>query len=338
MTSMSILDQSPIDINETVNDGIQRTVELAQLADKLKYTRYFVAEHHNIPEVAGTSPEILVTHLLNKTNEIRIGSGGVMLQHYSPFKVIEQFHFISYLAPGRVDLGIGKAPGGFPLATQALQSEFKSPQVTFNDKFQLLNNFNNRSFKEDDAYNQLQTSIRDSDVPTPELFLLGGSDHSAQFAAKENVGFVYAFFINSNVDILRSAVKSYKQQYPEGRFIVAVAAVVTENENEKALVEEGRTNYALHFKDGRKITVNTKEQLEEFSKQSAEHFEVEEKQIDVLEGSAAEVKHQLSQLNNEGLIDEFMLHMPIQNHKLRVKTVEQLAPSYTIANQKEGVL
>ncbi|RRR87803.1 LLM class flavin-dependent oxidoreductase, partial [Streptococcus pneumoniae] len=127
-------------------------------------------------------------------------------------------------------------------------------------------------------------------------------------------------------------------QYPEGRFIVAVAAVVTENEDEKALVEEGRTNYALHFKDGRKITVNTKEQLEEFSKQSAEHFKVEEKQIDVLEGSAAEVQHQLSQLNNEGLIDEFMLHMPIQNHKLRVKTVEQLAQSYTIANQKEGVL
>lgn len=338
MTSISILDQSPIDINETVNEGIQRTVELAQLADKLKYTRYFVAEHHNIPEVAGTSPEILVTHLLNKTNEIRIGSGGVMLQHYSPFKVIEQFHFISHLAPGRVDLGIGKAPGGFPLATQALQSEFKSPQVTFNDKFQLLNNFNNRSFKEDDAYHQLQTSIRGIEVPKPELFLLGGSDRSAQFAANENVGFVYAFFINSNVDMLRSAVKSYKQQYPEGRFIVAVAAVVTENEKDKELVKDGRTNYALHFKDGRKITVNTKEQLEAFSKQSTEHFEVEEKQIDVLEGSANEVKHQLSQLNNEGLIDEFMLHMPIQNHKLRVKTVEKLAPSYTIANQKEGVL
>ncbi|MBO3065539.1 MsnO8 family LLM class oxidoreductase [Staphylococcus shinii] len=338
MTSMSILDQSPIDINETVNEGIQRTVELAQLADKLKYTRYFVAEHHNIPEVAGTSPEILVTHLLNKTNQIRVGSGGVMLQHYSPFKVIEQFHLISHLAPGRVDLGIGKAPGGFPLATQALQSEFKSSKVTFNDKFQLLNRFNKRSFKEDEPYKQLQTSIRDNEIHTPELFLLGGSDNSAQFAANENVGFVYAFFINSNVDTLRSAVKSYKQQYPEGRFIVAIAAVVTENENDKALVKAGRTNYALHFKDGRKITVNTKEQLEDFINQSTEHFEVEEKQIEVLEGSAAEVKQQLVQLNNEGLIDEFMLHMPVQNHKLRLKTVEQLAPLYTIANQKEGVL
>ncbi|MGD6886474.1 MsnO8 family LLM class oxidoreductase [Staphylococcus shinii] len=338
MTSMSILDQSPIDINETVNEGIQRTVELAQLADKLKYTRYFVAEHHNIPEVAGTSPEILVTHLLNKTNQIRVGSGGVMLQHYSPFKVIEQFHLISHLAPGRVDLGIGKAPGGFPLATQALQSEFKSSKVTFNDKFQLLNRFNKRSFKEDEPYKQLQTSIRDNEIRTPELFLLGGSDNSAQFAANENVGFVYAFFINSNVDTLRSAVKSYKQQYPGGRFIVAIAAVVTENENDKALVKAGRTNYALHFKDGRKITVNTKEQLEDFINQSTEHFEVEEKQIEVLEGSAAEVKQQLVQLNNEGLIDEFMLHMPVQNHKLRLKTVEQLAPLYTIANQKEGVL
>ena len=92
MTSISILDQSPIDHNEAVSDGIKRTVELAQLAENLNYTRYFVAEHHNIQEVVGTSPEILVTHLLNQTSRINIGSGGVMLQHYSPFKVIEQFH------------------------------------------------------------------------------------------------------------------------------------------------------------------------------------------------------------------------------------------------------
>lgn len=156
MTSISILDQSPIDHNEAVSDGIKRTVELAQLAENLNYTRYFVAEHHNIQEVVGTSPEILVTHLLNQTSRINIGSGGVMLQHYSPFKVIEQFHFMSQIAPGRVDLGIGKAPGGFPLATQALQEDIKSSPTSFNDKFHLLNQFNNGNFPKENPYSNLK--------------------------------------------------------------------------------------------------------------------------------------------------------------------------------------
>ncbi|SUM34699.1 oxidoreductase [Staphylococcus gallinarum] len=138
MTDISILDQSPLDDGQTVRAAIERSVKLAQLADQLKYKRYFVAEHHNMPEVAGTSPEILVTHILNQTTTIRVGSGGVMLQHYSPFKVIEQFHFISNLAPGRVDLGIGKAPGGFPLATKALQADLNENASSFEEKFHLF--------------------------------------------------------------------------------------------------------------------------------------------------------------------------------------------------------
>lgn len=338
MTSISILDQSPIDINETVRDGIARSVELAQLADKLNYKRYFVAEHHNMPEVVGTSPEILVTHILNHTQNIRVGSGGVMLQHYSPFKIIEQFHLISNLAPGRVDLGIGKAPGGFPLSTQALQAELKDPQKSFEDKFRLLNQFNTQSFSKDDAYNQLQTSIRNKEVIAPKIFLLGGSEQSAQLAAEEQVGFIYAYFINSNINVLKQAISTYKSIYPEGKVIVAVAAVVTETQDDQDLVEEGRTNYALHFKDGKKITVNTKSQVETFKKQSNEVFTIEEKQIEVFNGSANDIRDQLNQLNKEGNINEFMLHMPVYKHALRVKTVKQLAPIYKNKFQREGVV
>lgn len=338
MTSISILDQSPIDINETVRDGIARSVELAQLADNLNYKRYFVAEHHNMPEVVGTSPEILVTHILNHTQNIRVGSGGVMLQHYSPFKVIEQFHLISNLALGRVDLGIGKAPGGFPLSTQALQDELKAPQKSFEDKFRLLNQFNTQSFSKDDAYNQLQTSIRNQEVIAPKIFLLGGSEQSAQLAAEEQVGFIYAYFINSNINVLKQAISTYKSIYPEGKVIVAVAAVVTETQDDQDNVEEGRTNYALHFKDGKKITVNTKSQVETFKKQSNEAFTIEEKQIEVFNGSANDIRNQLNQLNEEGNINEFMLHMPVYKHALRVNTVKQLAPIYKKEFQREGVV
>src|SRR5699024_5144417 len=118
MTSISILDQSPIDHNEAVSDGIKKTVELAQLAENLNYTSNLVAEHHNIQEDVATNPVILVTHLLNQTSKINIVSGGVILQHYIHSKLIEQFHFMRQISLGRVDLAIGKAPGVFPVGTQ----------------------------------------------------------------------------------------------------------------------------------------------------------------------------------------------------------------------------
>lgn len=338
MIDISILDQSPIVQNQTVREAIASSVELAQIADKLQYKRYFVAEHHNMIEVAGTSPEILVTHILNQTNHIRVGSGGVMLQHYSPFKIIEQFHFISNLAPGRVDLGIGKAPGGFPLATKALQGELKDNAFSFEEKFHQLNQFNNNNFPQDDEYNQLATTIRKNELEKPEIFLLGASEKSAELAANEGVGFIFAYFINSNNEAMISAINKYKQLYPKGRLIVAVAAVVAEQDHELAIVEEGRTNYALHFKDGRKITVNTTAQVEMFRQQSNDSFDIEEKSIDVFTGSSTQIKKALQTLNEHNLIDEFMLHMPVQNHDLRRQTVNQLAPIHNANFKKEGIV
>ena len=337
MTSISILDQSPIDHNETVSEGMSRTVELAQLAEGMNYTRYFVAEHHNIQEVVGTSPEILVTHLLNQTSRINVGSGGVMLQHYSPFKVIEQFHFMSQIAPGRVDLGIGKAPGGFPLATQALQEDIKNEPTSFNDKFHLLNQFNNENFPEENPYSKLKTTIRNEEIEKPHVFLLGGSERSARFAAEEKVGFIYAYFLNSNNELLHKAIRTYKTFYPEGKIIIALAAVVSNSESETALIEEGRTNYVLHFDDGQKLTVSSEHQLEDFKKQSSRTFEVEEQQIEVFNGTAESIKQQIHELDIDDQVDEFMFHMPVQNHALRLKTVAQLARVYEKTNLKAGV-
>src|SRR5699024_10732974 len=304
MTSISILDQSPIDHNETVSEGISRTVELAQLAEGMNYTRYFVAEHHNIQEVVGTSPEILVTHLLNQTSRINVGSGGVMLQHYSPFKVIEQFHFMSQIAPGRVDLGIGKAPGGFPLATQALQEDIKNEPTSFNDKFHLLNKFNNENFPEENPYSKLKTTIRNKEIEKPHVFLLGGSERSARFAAEEKVGFIYAYFLNSNNELLHKAIRTYNTFYHEGKIIIALAAVVSNSESESALIEERRTNYVLHFDDGQKLTVSSEHQLEDFKKQSSRTFEVEEQQIEVFNGTAESIKQQIHELDIDDQVDE----------------------------------
>ncbi|GAB7195254.1 MsnO8 family LLM class oxidoreductase [Dickeya oryzae] len=136
---IGLLDQSPIAQGMTAADALAQTTALASLADTLGYSRFWVSEHHNSDSLAGSSPEVLIAWLLAHTRHIRIGSGGVMLQHYSPYKVAENFHVLSSLAPERVDLGVGKAPGGFPLATRALQQEIDpARQVTFDDKLRQL--------------------------------------------------------------------------------------------------------------------------------------------------------------------------------------------------------
>ncbi|TBG72995.1 MsnO8 family LLM class oxidoreductase, partial [Rhizobium leguminosarum] len=118
---LSLLDKSPIEQGLTAADALRATVKIAARAEELGYHRFWVAEHHNMSNLASSAPEALIAYLLARTSRIRIGSGGVMLQHYSAYKVAETFNLLASLAPGRVDLGVGKAPGGFPLSTRALQ-------------------------------------------------------------------------------------------------------------------------------------------------------------------------------------------------------------------------
>src|SRR5580658_5638182 len=121
--AISVLDQSPVSQGSTGADALRNTIELAQLADRLGYHRYWVAEHHGGPMLAGPAPEVLIGPIASATEHIRVGSGGVMLPHYSPLKVAESFSLLSGLYPGRIDLGIGRAAGTDPLTTFALQRD-----------------------------------------------------------------------------------------------------------------------------------------------------------------------------------------------------------------------
>src|SRR5580765_2374714 len=123
MPRISILDQSPISEGSSGPEALQRTIDLARLADELGYHRYWVAEHHGGGMLAGPAPEVLIGPIASATERIRVGSGGVMLPHYSPFKVAETFSVLSGLYPGRIDLGIGRAAGTDPLTTYALQRD-----------------------------------------------------------------------------------------------------------------------------------------------------------------------------------------------------------------------
>ncbi|MBS4210128.1 LLM class flavin-dependent oxidoreductase [Bacillus sp. FJAT-50079] len=322
---LGILDQSPIFPNASAYDALQQTIQLAQKAEKWGYARFWVSEHHQLEQVAGSSPEVLISHLLARTNTIRIGSGGVMLQHYSPYKVAENFHVLSTLAPGRVDLGVGKAPGGFPLSTKALQFGRVNDGRDFEERLTFLQQLIEDSIAEGDPYKGLQALPKPPE--SPKTFLLGSSANSALQAAKLGIHFVFARFINYDDSILKEAAEVYRSTYRNGRFIVSLAVIAAPTQREAEELASNHKLFRIHLKNsGRTLTVQSYEQALAFEKQAEEPFEIEEIPADIIAGTPSYVKELLDELHQSYQIDEFILHTPLQKEEERVRSFQLLSP------------
>lgn len=226
---LSILDQSPIYEGESATQAFQHTIELAQRAEQLGYHRFWVSEHHDSANVVGSSPEVLISHLLAKTNTIRLGSGGVMLQHYSPYKVAENFNVLAALGPDRIDLGIGRAPGGLPRSTRALQqggggsieavtdhggtgaSNNAGVAPSLEDKLVELRHFLQDELPGEHPLHGLRaTPVASS---PPELFVLGASVDSARMAGRLGLPYVFSLFINGDVTVAEEAFRQYRASF-----------------------------------------------------------------------------------------------------------------------------
>lgn len=330
----SILNQSPLLENHNIQESLAHTTELAKKADDLGYRRYFVSEHHNMDHIIGTSPEVLVTHLLSQTRRIKLGAGGVMLSHHNPFHVAEQFQLISHLAPERVDLGVGKAPGGTPLATEALQEELKDDIGTFNDRFLKLKSYIDGTH---DNAHSLQISL-DTKSSRPSIFLLGGSPDSAQFAAKNKANFIFAYFIKNDPDLLKEVVNVYRKHYPEGEIIVALSVLAVDNEEDKALLRKENELYTITFQSGKTLTVINQKQVNDFIKNTDEKVEVNKKEADMIIGNKEEILAALNKLSQDIEINEFMFHLPTSRSEIRDYTIETLAPNQLRQTEKAGII
>src|SRR5436309_13165604 len=193
---LSVLDQSPISEGSTGADALANTLDLARLTDQLGYHRYWVAEHHGGPMLASASPEAIIGPIASATSRIRVGSGGVMLPHYSPFKVAETFTVLAALYPGRIDLGLGRAAGTDPLTTFALQRDRRqvSPDDFPQQLAELLAYFED-DLPEDHPFHRLSATL--PGLPAlPEPWLLGSSPQSAIWAGELGLPYAFADFIN----------------------------------------------------------------------------------------------------------------------------------------------
>ena len=234
---LSIIDQSPVPAGSTPADALRNTIELAQLADRLGYERYWIAEHHAIGALASPAPEVLIARLGAETSQIRIGSGGVMLPHYSPMKVAEVFRVLHALYPDRVDLGVGRAPGGTPLESYALwRTRGEHPQSDdFGQQLVELLAFLNQSFPASHPFSRIKLS---PDIPgSPEVWLLGSSMWSASAAAQLGLPYAFGHFIDPVPT--RLAIEHYRSHFKPGRgglsharVILAAGALCADTENE----------------------------------------------------------------------------------------------------------
>ncbi len=210
---ISVLDQSPVSEGATGADALANTLDLARLTDSLGYHRYWVAEHHGGPMLASASPEALIGPIAAATSRIRVGSGGVMLPHYSPFKVAETFSILSALYPGRIDLGIGRASGTDPLTTFALQRDRRTAAPDdFPDQLAELLAYLENDLPSEHPFARLAEFLPGR-PELPALWLLGSSPQSAVWAAQLGIPYAFADFINPGGSEIAAA---YRERFAAG--------------------------------------------------------------------------------------------------------------------------
>lgn len=219
---LSVLDQSPIISGHASARAVHETIRLAKAVEKLGYYRYWLAEHHSIAALADPCPEILLTRLAAETSTIRVGTGGIMLPYYSPFKVAEQFRMLEALYPARMDLGIGRAPGG-DRTTALAMGEGRYPGAEhFPEQVQYLVAYLDNALPADHPFAEVKVM---PEVPTaPQVWLLGSSDYSGALAAQLGLRFAFAQFISADGgDVV---MRDYKRRYQPSQREAAPASLL----------------------------------------------------------------------------------------------------------------
>lgn len=255
--TLSVVDQSPVRQGGTATEALRETIELAVACEKLSYKRYWVAEHHGLPGFAGTCPEIMVGQIAARTQSIRVGSGGVMLSHYSALKVAETFRLLESLYPGRIDLGIGRAPGSDQRTALALAYPGQMRDVSyFPEQVDDVMGYLSDRLTPDHPFANVHAGPTPLDV-LPEVWLLGSGYDSALLAAERGLPFSYAYFFGMGVEQGPRIVESYRRRFQPSHYLsepkvnVAAQVLCAETEHEAKRLAASRNLLRLRIITGR---------------------------------------------------------------------------------------
>lgn len=337
MLKLSILDQSPVAEGSTHREAVRQTIELAKAADRLGYKRYWVAEHHGAAGLAGSAPEVLIAALAAQTSRIRIGSGGVLLSHYSPLKVAEQFRMLEALYPGRIDLGIGRSPGGTPQAAKAMRDGRPDAPQRFPEQLaeliRLLAEDGNPSGGE--AVRPYESVAAVPLIDTmPQLWMLGSSDRSARFAAELGAAFAFAQFINGSggTDVVRAYKRDFKPSVlgvvPEASAAVFVICAETDEEAER--VASSADLQLLKSDKGEIGGVPSPETAAAYRYGRWDGLRIEENRKRMVVGGPDTVKRRLLAFSREYGVDEVVAVTTAYEFGARLRSCELLAEAFAL--------
>ena len=331
MPLLSVLDQSPVRSGGTPADAIHETLDLARAVDRLGYHRYWLAEHHSTAGLAGSSPEIMIGRVATLTSRIRVGSGGVMLTHYSPLKVAESFRVLETLFPGRIDLGIGRAPGSDPLTTRALSRGSGALGLEhFPNQIADLIAFLGDGLPAGHPFAGVRA------MPTgptaPDVWLLGSSGDSAAYAAHFGTAFSFAHFINDEGGA--EVVRAYREHFRPSprldapRASVAAFAVCADTEAEAERLARSRDLFLVRLRTGRPGPYPSVEEALAYPYAPHELAIVRHTRRRTITGAPEQARERLLALADEYGVDELVVVTITHSAKARLRSYELLAEAF----------
>ncbi len=340
MLKLSVLDQSVAVAGRPHTEAIQNTVRMAQHAESLGYERFWVSEHHSHPTIVGTSPEVLMAAIAMRTEHIRIGSAGVMLPHYAPLKVAEQFRVLDALAPGRIDLGVGRAPGSDRRTSQLLNPDPNSSENFPQEVLELQAWVSGTPIPQGHpghgvfAYPQAATA--------PTLWMLGSSNYGAQLAAHFGLPYAFAYFITDGQGV-DEAIQLYRSRFkaPENNPdakphpLLCVWALAADTTEEAFRLYKSRERIKVDRQTGRLSVMLSPEEAErDYSDGEIEYLE--NMRRDALVGSGKEVADKLRALAARTGVDEIAIITWTHDEEARKRSYELLAEEFGMNSARKN--
>lgn len=327
---LSILDQSIVRQGSTAREAVQETIATVKLAENLGYTRFWISEHHNAASIAGSTPEVLLVKLGDETDHIRLGSGGIMLPNHSALKVAENFRMLETLFPGRIDLGMGRAPGSDQVTARIL-----NPSNDFSEESYLLQLTHLQHYFMDTAgtqYGSLLAVPQSATVPTQ--WILSSSGGSSSIAARYGMGLAIAMFINGHAD--PEIVKTYRQQFkPSDQFsepqsLLAISVLCADTEEKANQMRKLMDFRLLQFEKGNFGKPGNFESIKDYEFSAEELARIKYNSGRIVSGTKAQVKEQLARLANNFDVDEIMVATMTDNAEDRKRSFELLAEAFEL--------
>ena len=333
---LGILDQSIVRHNATAPEALQETIETAHLAEDLGYSRFWVSEHHNSPSIAGSAPEVLLARLAAETETIRMGSGGIMLPNHSSLKVAENFRMLEALYPGRIDLGMGRAPGGDRVSAHLLNPSNRFSEDDYIKQLDYLQLFfRDQAKTEHGAINAIPQA------PTiPQQWILSSSGGSAKIAAKMGLGLSVAKFINGNVS--PAVVENYRkyfevsENFKKPQAFMSVFVVCAKTEERAKLLRKYVDYLLLQIGKGNFSKHPDVDFVKNYSFSITEQNQIEANSGRLISGTPEEVKTELTELASDFDLDELMLTTIAPEKEWRLESFKLIAEAFDLKPKPEA--